>query len=103
MSAGAATSGDLDPSPALVGAPLAQPIAWIGDPSQPAERGQWGRPNQLGLPLDDRGLTLADGLFETVLVEQGQPQLLDAHLERWRRSAALLGMEAPPTGKGSSP
>jgi len=103
MPAGAATSGDLDPSPASVGAPLAQPIAWIGDPSQPAERGQWGRPNQLGLPLDDRGLTLADGLFETVLVEQGQARLLEAHLERWRRSAALLGMEPPPNRQGLEP
>ena len=80
-----------------------QPIAWIGDPSQPAERGQWGRPDQLSLPLDDRGLTLADGLFETVLVEQGQARLLDAHLERWHRSAALLGMEAPPNRQGLEP
>ena len=79
------------------GKPNPQPIAWIGDPSQPPQRGQWGRPDQLSLPLDDRGLTLADGLFETVLVEQGQARLLDAHLERWRRSAALLGMEPPPT------
>ena len=79
------------------GKPDPQPIAWIGDPSQPPQRGKWGRPDQLSLPLDDRGLTLADGLFETVLVEQGQARLLDAHLERWRRSAALLGMEPPPT------
>ena len=79
------------------GQPHSQPIAWIGDPNQPAERGLWGRPDQLSLPLDDRGLTLADGLFETVLVEQGQARLLDAHLERWRRSAAILGMEQPPS------
>ena len=76
--------------------PRPQPIAWIGDPRQPQEQGQWGRPDQLSLPLDDRGLTLADGLFETVLVERGQVWLLEAHLERWRRSAALLGMELPP-------
>jgi branched-subunit amino acid aminotransferase/4-amino-4-deoxychorismate lyase len=82
---------------------MPQPIAWIGDPSQPPERGQWGRPNQLSLPLDDRGLTLADGLFETVLVEQGQARLLEAHLERWRRSAALLGMEPPPNRQGLEP
>ena len=36
--------------------PNPQPIAWIGDPSQPLEQGQWGRPDQLSLPLDDRGL-----------------------------------------------
>jgi branched-chain amino acid aminotransferase len=63
-------------------------IAWIG--------GRWGAPGDLGIPLDDRGLLLADGLFETVLVEGGRPQLLAAHLERWRSSAALLGMEPPP-------
>ena len=60
------------------------------------ERGRWGPPEQLGIPLDDRGLLLADGLFETVLVEGGQPQLLAEHLQRWRRSAALLGMAPPP-------
>ena len=99
---GAGFPGEPGPIRAVAGVPGAgkpnpQPIAWIGDPSQPPQRGQWGRPDQLSLPLDDRGLTLADGLFETVLVEQGQARLLDAHLERWRRSAALLGMEPPPT------
>ena len=63
-------------------------IAWIA--------GQWGSPADLGLSLADRGLLLGDGLFETVLVEAGQPRLLAEHLERWRHSAALLGMEPPP-------
>jgi 4-amino-4-deoxychorismate lyase len=53
-------------------------------------------PSQLSLPLSDRGLQLADGLFETVLVLSGQPQLLDAHLQRWQRSATLLAMAPPP-------
>ncbi len=101
-SGGSAQPGDSgararSPQGPETGQPQPQPIAWIGDPSQPAERGLWGRPDQLSLPLDDRGLTLADGLFETVLVEQGQARLLDAHLERWRRSAAILGMEQPPS------
>ncbi|MFM8524782.1 MAG: aminotransferase class IV [Cyanobacteriota bacterium] len=48
------------------------------------------------MPLDDRGLLLADGLFETLLLEQGQPQLLEAHLNRWTNSAALLGLPPPP-------
>ena len=63
-------------------------IAWID--------GQWGTAANLNLPLDDRGLLLADGLFETVLIRKGQPQLLQEHLLRWRDSAALLGMDAPP-------
>lgn len=75
-------------------------VAWIGDPRQGPGAGQWGTPGELSLPLDDRGLLLADGLFETVLVEQGKPRLLEAHLERWHRSAALLEM-APPPGAGA--
>lgn len=68
-------------------------LGWIGEPGQ---AGQWGSPAALAIPLDERGLLLADGLFETVLVEQGAPQLLAAHLERWHRSAARLGMAPPP-------
>jgi branched-subunit amino acid aminotransferase/4-amino-4-deoxychorismate lyase len=50
----------------------------------------------LALPLADRGLALADGLFETVLIQNGKPHLLEAHLQRWRQAAAQLGMAAPP-------
>jgi branched-subunit amino acid aminotransferase/4-amino-4-deoxychorismate lyase len=63
-------------------------IAWID--------GQWGTAATLNLPLDDRALLLADGLFETVLVRNGQPQLLQEHLKRWNSSSALLGMDPPP-------
>jgi branched-subunit amino acid aminotransferase/4-amino-4-deoxychorismate lyase len=68
-------------------------IAWI---DEPLPGGSWGDPDRLGLPLSDRGLLLADGLFETVLVEGGRPRLLEEHLTRWRTSAALLGMAPPP-------
>jgi len=68
-------------------------IAWIDAPDA---GGSWGAPEQLALPLADRGLALADGLFETVLIQNGKPQLLEAHLRRWRQSAARLGMAAPP-------
>lgn len=60
--------------------------------------GRWAPPAELALPLDDRGLLLADGLFETLLIEAGSPRLLDEHLLRWQRSAALLAM-APPPGR----
>ena len=63
-------------------------IAWLA--------GRWGTPADLCLPLQDRGLQLADGLFETLLVQAGQPLLLEAHLRRWRESAALLAMAPPP-------
>jgi len=68
-------------------------IAWI---DAPAPDGTWGDPDQLSLPLNDRGLLLADGLFETVLVQAGRPRLLAEHLARWQASAASLGMEPPP-------
>lgn len=68
-------------------------IAWI---DAPGPEGSWGSPDALCLPLTDRGLLLADGLFETVLVETGRPRLLETHLERWRTSAALLAMAEPP-------
>jgi len=69
--------------------PSAAAVAWI--------EGHWGTPEQLRLPLADRGLQLADGLFETIWVEGGRPQLLEPHLRRWREGADLLGMAPPPT------
>ena len=68
-------------------------IAWINDPGP---HGQWGSPNELRLPINERGLLLADGLFETVLILDGQPRLLAEHLDRWHHAAALLGLAKPP-------
>jgi branched-subunit amino acid aminotransferase/4-amino-4-deoxychorismate lyase len=59
--------------------------------------GCWGEPDDLQLPLSDRGLQLADGLFETILVLDGAAQLLPEHLARWAASAELLGMNPPPS------
>ena len=66
----------------------ADAIAWI--------EGRWGAPGELTLPLNDRGLQLADGLFETVLIQNGQARLLEDHLRRWADGAVLLGMDPPP-------
>lgn len=75
-------------------------LAWIGRPGGP---GQWGPPDRLSLPLEDRGLLLADGLFETVLVAEGRPRLLVEHLRRWRHGASLLGLPEPPTAEALEP
>lgn len=40
----------------------------------------------------DRGLAYGDGLFETLRVEHGRPQLLDLHLRRMASGAARLGI-----------
>jgi branched-subunit amino acid aminotransferase/4-amino-4-deoxychorismate lyase len=68
-------------------------IAWIDNPRG---QGRWAAPGELAIPLDDRGLLLGEGVFETVLVEGGEPRLLGEHLERWREGAALLGLAPPP-------
>lgn len=43
----------------------------------------------------DRGLLLADGLFETLRAYGGKPFALEAHLARLAQGAAVLGIPAP--------
>ena len=47
------------------------------------------------IPADDRGFTLGDGLFETVLARAGELVLWDAHIDRLIRGCASLGLPAP--------
>lgn len=47
------------------------------------------------LRADDLGVLRGDGVFETLLVMDGHPRNLDAHLERLARSAAMLDLPAP--------
>lgn len=44
------------------------------------------------VPLDDRGLLLGDGLFETVLAVEGELVGSAAHLERMAGGCAVLGL-----------
>jgi len=53
-----------------------------------------GRPSS-GIPVDDRGFSYGDGLFETILLSLGRPVWWDAHLGRMERGAAALGIVAP--------
>ena len=75
---------------------MSGPIAWIGDPWRGDDPGRWGPPAAQALPLDDRGLLLADGLFETVLVEGGRPWRLAEHRQRCNGAAALLELPELP-------
>ena len=43
----------------------------------------------------DRGLTLGDGLFETIAVRGGKPARLEAHLARLRDGARVIGLDVP--------
>ncbi|MFC3078737.1 aminotransferase class IV [Phenylobacterium terrae] len=47
------------------------------------------------IPADDRGLTLGDGLFETVLALSGRLVDWDAHLQRMAAGCQVLGLPAP--------
>lgn len=49
------------------------------------------------VPLDDRGLLLGDGLFETLLFVRGELVLAETHARRMADGAAALGLPAPPT------
>jgi 4-amino-4-deoxychorismate lyase len=44
---------------------------------------------------DDPTLLRGDGVFETLLLRDGRPSLLGAHLARLARSAAITGLAAP--------
>lgn len=45
------------------------------------------------LPVTDHGLTVGDGVFETMKVVDGTPFALTRHLRRLRRSAGALGLD----------
>jgi 4-amino-4-deoxychorismate lyase len=47
------------------------------------------------LHADDLAAVRGDGIFETLLVRDGQPCLLDAHLQRLTQSAELVDLPTP--------
>jgi branched-chain amino acid aminotransferase len=61
---------------------------WVNGQRQPA--------TALHVSARDRGLTLADGLFETMRAHRGVVFRLDRHLARLRRSLGTLAITAPP-------
>lgn len=48
-----------------------------------------------GLPLDDRGWSLGDALFETILVRDAKAIWLDEHLARLQRGCSRLALNYP--------
>ena len=59
--------------------------------------GHWGGCKDLKVPINDRGLNFADGIFETIFILYGVPQLLYENLIRWEESASILEMNPPPS------
>lgn len=62
--------------------------------------GEWlwvdGEPDAM-VPADDRGLLLADGLFETIRLEGREPCLFDYHCARMAAGLAVLQFPNPTT------
>lgn len=48
-----------------------------------------------GIAPGDRGLLLGDGIYETLLVRDGTPMQMDAHLARLRHGAGVIGLPMP--------
>lgn len=71
-----------------MGEPPATSLAWFA--------GRWDRPERLAVPLDDRGLNLADGVFETLLWRSDGPVLWPQHWLRLRQGCTLLGLAPEP-------
>lgn len=67
-----------------------RPQAWLGDGLVDAE--------VAGIALDDHGVTVGDGCFETLKVLDGTPFALTRHLARLGRSCAGLGLVVPDDG-----
>jgi branched-chain amino acid aminotransferase len=62
--------------------------------------GRFVRPDQAQVSLFDAGFLYGDGIYETLRTFGGQPFRLQAHLERLRSSARVLGMQAPAENLG---
>lgn len=64
-----------------------EPQLWVNGKLIPAGRAH--------IDARDRGLTLGDGLFETVRVHRGYPLGLDRHFARLRRGLGFLAINLP--------
>jgi branched-chain amino acid aminotransferase len=62
-------------------------VAWISGSLVPAEAAV--------IPIDDHGLVVGDGVFETLKTVGRAPFAVRRHLARLRRSAAALGLVVP--------
>ena len=84
VSAGATPAGATPvtaPGPGLAG------LVWCDGLLHPAEAAL--------VPVDDHGLVVGDGVFETLATSGGTAFAVRRHLDRLRRSAAGMGLEVP--------
>ncbi len=52
---------------------------------------------EASIPINDRGLLFADGIYEVIVSRQGKPFLLDEHLARLQKSAEAISLKLPVT------
>ncbi len=64
-----------------------QEIAYLNDTFMPLDKAS--------VPINDRGLLFADGIYEVIVSRQGRPFLLEEHLARLQRSAAAISLKLP--------
>lgn len=69
------------------------PVIYLVEPFGGSVRRQ--NPNMPHVFWDDAAVTRGDGVFESILVRGGEPKNLQKHLDRFARSAALLGLPEP--------
>ena len=62
-------------------------VVWIN--------GSLADPDTASVSWADHGITVGDGVFETIKLEHGRPFALTRHLERMKRSAASIGLALP--------
>ncbi len=63
-------------------------VVWVG--------GSLADPATASVHWSDHGLTVGDGVFETIELRDGAPFALTRHLSRLDRSAEGLGLRTPP-------
>src|SRR5690606_22652866 len=71
---------------------MADEQVWVDGALVPADEAR--------VSVFDHGLTVGDGVFETLKAVDGVPFAARRHLERLRRSAAALGLTVPVTDDG---
>ena len=54
------------------------------------KNGNWQKTDDIKISIKDRGLRFGDALFETILIKNRKPVLLDEHLQRFQNNLKLL-------------
>tara|TARA_Y100000589_G_scaffold271461_1_gene264129 strand:+ start:1778 stop:2605 length:828 start_codon:yes stop_codon:yes gene_type:complete len=56
---------------------------------------KWEEISRLEILISDRGLKFGDGLFETILIRNNKPILIDQHLKRFEKNLKILNFNIP--------